>query len=62
MPNCLSRAFVVRFDILATNIGDETLVPIWCAIHDQTTLLRGALSEPFGAEKNSQFQWHVEPG
>jgi hypothetical protein len=61
MPDCHSRASVVRPDVLATNIRNEALVPVWSTIHYQTAFPRRASPESFGAEKNSQLQGHVEP-
>lgn len=61
MPDCQSRASVVRLDVLAPDIGDETFIAIRSAIHDQTAFVRSA-SESFRAEKNAELQGHVESG
>ncbi len=62
MSNCVHGPRVVRLDVLTANIRNESFVPVWGAIHDQTAFLSRAPSESFRCEKNSELQWHIEPG
>ena len=62
MSNCVHGPRVVRLDVLTANIRNESFVPVWGAIHDQTALARCAPFESFRSEKNSELQWHIEPG
>ncbi len=62
MANRIRRTLVVCFDVLPTDVGDETFVSIWCTIHDQTAFLRGVPPKSFRTEKDSEFQWHIESG
>ncbi|MEY2495029.1 MAG: hypothetical protein QOJ45_1521 [Verrucomicrobiota bacterium] len=62
MSDCQSRVSTVRLDVLAANIRDKALVPIWSAIHDEAALTRRAVSESFRTEKNPELQRHIESG
>src|SRR5881227_1543337 len=59
--NGFSRIPTVSCDVLTGNIGDELLITISVNIENQTSL-RAVFgrAEAFCAQKESQFEWHVE--